>query len=479
MLTHFEKNVQRIYCLNERAERAGLRREMSFTDARTLCADLVSDLADPLSDHKFLNALMRWAERYCPVVSCDDANGLLLDITGAAHLFGGEEELVCDLLSRLGRAGLSARLGLADTVGAAWAVARFASETHKNYGDRQTGIVIESSDTSPALAKLPVAALRIDAKTSNTLRRLGLSTIHDLQQIPRATLSRRFGKTLLTQLDLAWGHAMEPVRQQRTELRFAARINLPEPIGLTDDVLGIAGKLMQQICKRLEAAHKGARRLRLTAQRVDSTHEVAEIGLARAMRDPERMTRLFSRAVDTMNAGFGIERVWLEAIETEPLSFTQKSHLDKKEKESAALADLISRIGNRVGFDQVQRFLPVQSHIPEKSFTVVAAAYSEPAHHWPVSNQRPLIIFAPEPIAAHGAEPPKAFRWRNVRLKVVGAEGPERIQPEWWLDDPDWRSGLRDYWRVQTHEGRRLWLFHTPQVAASHISTWFVHGEFA
>lgn len=478
-LTFSEKNAQRIYDLNEAAEWAGLTQGLSFADARALCPDLASDLADPVSDLRFLNMLARWAERYCPIVSTDGANGLLLDITGTAHLFGGEDDLVSDLLARLDRAGLSARLGMADTIGAAWAVARFACDAHKSYGRRQTGIIVDPGDSVSALANLPVMALRIDPQTSNSLRRLGLSTIHDLQQVPPATLARRFGSTLLTQMDLALGQAMEPVTPRRTEPRFAARITLPEPIGLADDVLGIAGKLMQQVCDRLEAAHKGARRLRLTAQRVDSDNQTTEIGLARPMRDPKRMTRLFAHAVEKMDAGFGIERMWLEAIETEPLNLTQQSHIDRKNRESEALADLLSRVGNRVGFENVQRYLPAESHIPEKSFVIAAAAYSEPAGDWPVSKRRPLMIFPPEPITGRDRMPPQHFRWRNMRFSIAHSEGPERIQPEWWLDDPDWRSGLRDYWRVQTHQGRRLWLFHTPKVSHLHVTTWFVQGEFA
>ena len=479
VLTHFEKSAQRIYCLNEKAEETGLVHGLSFADARALYPDLVSDLADPLSDRQFLNVLARWAERYSPIVATDGDNGLLLDITGAAHLLGGEEGLVEDLLVRLDRAGLCARLGLAGTVGAAWAMARFGGAAHKPHGPRQSGAIVPPDETFSALANLPVMALRIEEEVSTALRRLGLSTIFDLTQIPRVTLTRRFGTTLLTQLDLALGHAMEPVTPQKTEPRFAARITLPEPIGLAGDVLGITGKLMQEVCKKLEAAHKGARRLRLVAQRVDSGNQEAEIGLARPMRDPDRMTRLFARAVDGMDAGFGIERLWLEAIETEPLNLTQLSHADRKAREGEALADLISRIGNRIGFDEVQRYLPAQSHIPEKSFIVAAAAYSEPASGWQPAPDRPLTLFSPEPIVASGTEPPRSFRWRNMRLSIARAEGPERIQPEWWLDDPDWRTGLRDYWQVETLEGRRLWLFHTPQTAAEHLSSWFVHGEFA
>jgi protein ImuB len=231
---------------------------------------------------------------------------------------------------------------------------------------------------------------------------------------------------------------------------------------------------MHAICKKLETAHMGARRLRLSAQRVDQNTVYAEIGLARPLRDAPRMTKLFARSVEAMDAGFGIERIRLEVIEVENLKLTQISHIDKKAAASDALADLISRIGNRVGFENIVRYLPAQSHIPEKSFLVAAAAYSDAAENWHPAGERPLSIFPPESIGATGASPPQYFRWRNMPLTLAEAIGPERLLPEWWLDNSDWRSGMRDYWRVQTKQGRRLWLFFTPQ-----NPNWFVQGEFA
>ena len=440
---------------------------MSFADARAMYPDLISDLADPIGDAGFLRVLVRWAERYCPYVGVDATDGLLLDISGAAHLFGGERPMLDDIFARLQRAGLSPAIAVADTRGAAWAMAHFSP-------DRQTGVIIETGNSLPALANLPVAALQLADKTIHSLRRLGISTIHDLTQIPRVTLTRRFGASLLLQLDRASGAQPDPIELQKHQTGFTARMSLPEPIGLSEDVLNIVERLMHAICNKLEAAHMGARRLRLSAQRVDQNSVYAEIGLARPLRDVERMTKLFTRSVEAMDAGFGIERMRLEVIEAESLKLTQTSHIDKKAAASDALSDLISRIGNRVGFENIVRYLPAQSHIPEKSFLVAAAAYSERAENWHPAGGRPLTIFPPESIGAIGAGPPQYFRWRNMPMTLAEAIGPERLLPEWWLDNSDWRSGMRDYWRVQTKQGRRLWLFFTPQ-----NPNWFVHGEFA
>lgn len=139
------------------------------------------------------------------------------------------------------------------------------------------------------------------------------------------------------------------------------------------------------------------------------------------------------------------------------------------------MADLITRLGTRVGLENITRHLPADSNIPEKSFTVAYAAYSDPVTEgWNVSPPRPLVLFPPEPIAGYRSDPPKRFQWRRMSFRTAQSIGPERIAPEWWLDNPDWRSGLRDYWRIYTFEGRRLWLFFTPQNPG-----WFVQGEFA
>ncbi len=460
-LTASLRGADRLVCLNPEAEARGLGRGMALADARALCPDLLTRPADPLTEAQALAALRRWALRYCPWVACDGPDGLVFDITGSAHLAGGEDALLADLGARLARMGFEARAAIAETRGAAWAVARYG----------QGGVVPEGG-VSRALMPLPLAALRLEEATLEGLERLGLRIIRDLTQVPRASLTRRFGTGPMLRLDQALGQVAEPVAPEPEAPVLAVRLSLPEPIGLRGDIEAGLARLLERLCEHLRQAELGARRLLLELSRVDGQDIRLEIGLARAMRNPAPMAQLFARALDGMDAGFGIERMRLSAVATEALPVEQITTTGAQAQDD--LADLLTRLCNRIGFENVQRYLPADSHIPEKSYSIAAAAYSSPARDWPAAPPRPLVIFPPEPIVASGRALPRRFRWRGLWWQVVAATGPERISPEWWLDDPAWRSGLRDYWCVQTDRGARLWLFHTPQ-----RDGWCVQGEFA
>ena len=284
------------------------------------------------------------------------------------------------------------------------------------------------------------------------------------------------GAELLRRLDQALGAQAEPVAAEPDPPQFAVRMTLPEPIGLTADVMGLLDRLLIRLCDKLASAQMGARAVRLELRRVDRSAAVIEVGLARAMRDPARISALFRKGVDEVDAGFGIDGMRLSATVTEPLAPEQIGN--GKARQEDELSDLISRIGNRLGFDAVQRFLPASSRIPERSFLTVPAAYAAPepfpSRHRP---RRPVTIFPPEALAGVSGNPPARFSWRRMGFTTLRAHGPERITPEWWFDDPDWRSGVRDYWRIETREGPRLWLFRTPQ-AASGFGEWYVQGVF-
>ena len=459
-LTLNAANADRIHCLNDRAEAQGLQRGMGLADARAFCPDLRTRPADGPGDARFLRVLARWAQRYCPWVGLDGADGLVLDITGAAHLFGDEAAMLDDMRLRLARAGLGVRLGLADTRGAAWALAHYAEG------------VAPPGAARPALAPLPVAALRIDEAACTGLQRLGVRTVDELLSLPRATIPRRFGPEVLLRLDQALGARAEQVSPLPEPPDYTARITLANPIGLSDDVMAGARHLLDQVCARLEAQETGARRLVLTLRRVDRDSQQIELRLARPLRDAHRILPLFRRGVEAADAGFGIDQLRLEAVEVEALPARQLSPYRAAGQDK--LHDLITRIGNRIGLDNVQRFLPADSHIPERAFVVASAAYSDPGGPWVALRPRPLRLFVPEPIAGHGPRPPRQFRWRRMALTTARATGPDRIAPEWWLADEGWRTGLRDYWHVETRQGRRLWLYYTPQAPG-----WFVQGEFA
>ncbi len=458
-LSLFDRNCERLYDLCPRAEGFGLSRGMTLVHARSFCPGLLTRPADPATDQRFLAVLARWATRYCPWIGLDGRNGLFLDITGSAHLMGGEEPLLDDIRARLARAGLTARLGLADTPGTAWALARF-SEGIAAPGERLSRI-----------GPLPLSALRLADQTCTSLERLGIATVSDLYNLPRATVARRYEREVLTRLDQALGTLPEQISPLSEDRIFAVRITLPDPIGLVDDVMAAARRLTDHLCERLDAAQKGARALKLTFRRVDQENRSVELKLARPMRDGARLLALFERGVSTVDAGYGIDMIRLEAIAVEPLGMRQLDRSEGLEKDG--LDDLITQLGNRVGLDNILRFQPVDSHIPERSFKLVPAAHSRPVPDWPHHRPRPIRLFAPEPISGSGFEPPRRFRWRGRALSVLEAEGPERITPAWWDPDDAWDKGLRDYWRIATGEGLRLWLFHTPQQPG-----WFVQGEF-
>jgi len=265
----------------------------------------------------------------------------------------------------------------------------------------------------------------------------------------------------------------------------------PEPIGLAADMAAGVERLLARLCRALEARGVGARSLRLTARRVDGADAEAELTLARPLREPARLAALLQPRAAEIDAGHGIDALRLEATAVEPLRPAQADPAQGEPAEAAPapgnerLADLLSRLGNRIGFEHLIRLLPAESHIPERAFIRAAAAWSTPEPFPAGGPPRPLVLFPPEPVtpgtpgsaaAPPPARPPERFRWRGRRLTLARADGPERLAPEWWWHDPAWESGTRDYWRVETAEGPRLWLFHTPEAARP---AWFAQGAFA
>jgi protein ImuB len=351
-------------------------------------------------------------------------------------------------------------------------------------GGRPSRIALPGQ-THTALAGLPVAALRLPSETVADLTRLGLRRIADLSGQPRAGLARRFGRQLVQRLDQAMGVEPEPVSPAKVEPHFAVRLTFPDPIGLESDIVAALDRLLPALGERLRAAGQGARKVRLECHRADQATEWVEVGLARPSANPDRMRPLLLLKIGGIDAGFGIDRLRLLALETEPLHDRQhRGHLEaasdgrSRAAPGVPLDDLLGRIGARVGLEQITRLHPAESHIPEKSANVMAAAWSEPAGPWPAPvAPRPLLLWRPEPVTAEdGPDLPLAFRWRRRELRTVAGAGPERIAPEWWLDDPDWRSGVRDYWRVVTDTGDALWLYYAHGGTMS--GGWFCHGAF-
>lgn len=513
--------AQVLASLSAEAEATGLYTGQPLRDAHATCADLLTRAAVPHRDAAFLNALHRWAGKFSPWVAAEAPDALVIDLTGCAHLFGGEAGLARQVSQDCADLGLTARFGIADTLGTAWALARFTAQhtgpshrsgdavdqeapaTRARAGKRRHwergGAAPAVTTPSPvqdriagvgeswrALSPLPVAALRIDAATREQLQRLGLRRIGDLIGQPRAGLARRFGRGLVDRLDQAMGSAPEPVSPAPPPERFSVRLSFPDPIGLEDDVAAGVQRMLDQLCKRLRARARGARVLRLEAYRCDGQMQWQTVTAAVASNDAHRLMPLVRLRIGALEAGPGIDMLRLEAVHHEPLHARQAAgHAEAaargmaRRATGAALEDLIGRLGARIGMEAITRRHPAQSHIPEKSAQVLAAAWSDPASAWPAPPvPRPLLLWRPEPVQApQSPRLPDRFRWRGRDFAPKGATGPERIAPEWWLDDPDWRSGARDYWRVETDRGDRLWLFFAHGGAIS--GGWFCQGAFA
>ncbi|WP_273690178.1 Y-family DNA polymerase [Ketogulonicigenium vulgare] len=450
-------NADGLYCLNPAAEALGLHLGLSLSEARAFAPSLIVRPADLAADRAQLAALRRWALRYCPWVGVAGRDALVLDITGAAHLIGDEAMMQGDIMRRLTRAGFTLRIGIADTHGAARALAHAAPG------------IAAAGQSRAALADLPIAALLIPPQMDTSLQRLGLRKIGDLLAAPRAPLARRFGQELLDILDRALGDLPDPIMPEAEPPRYGVRMTLPEPIGLLSDVTAGLDRLLIRLCETLRARGMGARSLRLTLRRVDGAAQHVPIRLAAPMREAPRILPLFARALEQVDAGFGIDQLRLEADVVTPMAPLQ---LGTSAASTDRVEALMTRIGTRIGLENLRRFQPIDSHIPENSFALAPASDAQRQGVWPGRPARPLILFTPEPVAANSATPPAAFHWRRMGFTTARATGPERIAPEWWSTAP--KAGvLRDYWRIDTREGRRLWLFYTPQNPG-----WFVQGEF-
>ena len=515
-------NTQVLTSLNPIARSHGLRVGQPVRDAHAMCEGLVTRTRSLPAEAGFLAALQRWAGKFSPWVAPEAEDGLVVDLTGCAHLFGGEAALLEVVQQDCNDLGLAVRMGLGDTRGAAWALARFAGQVagshrsgdaidqearatrsraakrrHWTKGGAAPVITLGPEETAhriaapgqmySALGPLPIAALRLEPEIVAQLARLGLRRIGDLLGQPRASLARRFGRGLVMRMDQAMGSAPEPVSPAKPPEHFAVRLTLPEPIGLEADILAGIDRLLDRLCESLRAKGRGARRVRLHAFRSDHGIQQLEVGLARLAQEADRVKPLLALKLPEIDAGFGIDMLRLEAVQTEPVHARHMvGHLEAGEAVSRRLAsntaldDLIGRIGARVGLEAITRQHPAESHIPEKTAKTLAAAWSAPHEGgWPKpSNPRPLLIWQPEPVQAPDRpQMPEVFRWRGQTLTRVRVIGPERIAPEWWLDDPNWRSGVRDYWVTETADGQRLWLFYGHGGTMS--SGWFCQGAFA
>jgi protein ImuB len=460
---------------DQAARRAGLAVGMPATKAQALIAGLVMKDAEPEADGDALEKLGVWMQRhYSPLVTVHHPDGLILDVTGVAHLFDGEAAMLKQMVRRLADVGCGARLAIAPTYGAAYAMARCVANPT---------FVLEASKLAEVLELLPIAALRLPAEMVAALKKLGFERIGELNATPRAPLALRFGPPIGLRLDQAYGRATEPFDPIIPPETVHVRKNFAEPIGAAETIARYIGLLVEQLSVELEVKGLGARKLDLVCFRVDNLIQAVRVGTSRPIRDVKRLTKLLTDKVETIDPGFGIETITLTALVAEPLAY-RMSVSGLGEPEVKDVSGLIDTLSNRIGDAALYRLAPVESDVPERAVQRVTPLAPATGASWPPHWPRPSRLLDPpemvDTVALLPDHPPAAFSWRGQRRRVARADGPERIFGEWWKSDKE-RNAVRDYFQVEDDAGERYWLFRAgdgeDHQTGSH--RWFLHGVFA
>lgn len=464
---------QLIHAACPAATALGLTRGMAVAHARALVPDLEIVAAEPAAEAALLDRLAVHAVRHwTPVAAVADGDGLWLEMTGTTHLFGGEERFCRRLVRFLARLGLTARIAIADTPGAAHALARFG----------QAGIaIVLPGRTVEAIAPLPVHALRLSDDAVSACRRFGIERIADLLPMPRGPLTRRLGRGAVERLDQALGRMAEPVVARVVEDAPTAGRRLLEPIGTAEAIAQVVDDVVGDIVEVLRIRGLGARVLDLALLRIDGSEQRVPAGTARATRDARHLARLLKLRIDQVDPGLGIEEARLTATLTEPLGAQELGAILSGEAAAPDLSEVVDQLAGRLGRSAAFRVTMAESDVPERGVGTVGPL-SE-VRGWPRWPRPARLLRKPEPLHAVIAlmpdHPPRRFTWRGAAYDIVAGDGPERIHGEWWIREGEvW--AVRDYYRVEDREGRRYWVFRRGDGVDGTTGdlSWWMHGAF-
>lgn len=450
------------------AEEKEIRPGMVVADCKAIWPELQVLEARPGQTGDILGALAEWCIRYTPFAAVDAPDGLILDTTGCTHLWGGEGPYLESIEARLGGYGYTVRTAIADTIGAAWAVARFGASRS----------MISPAWQEHSLRYLPPQALRLEAAVLARLEKLGLRRIGDFIDMPPSVLRRRFGAGLPLRLAQALGHELEFLLPVRPVEPYQERLCSTEPIATATGIRIGLQQLLETLCRRLETDGMGLRQGLFTAYRVDGERQQVGIGTNRPSRDAAHLFRLFEHKVPTLRPDLGFEAFVLEAPKVEPVTDEQAAIWDVAAHNDSEVMGLLDRVAAKAGSGSVKRFLPAEHYWPERSVKPASSLWEKPTTGWRTDWPRPVHLLArPEAVEVTAVlpdYPPMLFRYKGEVHKITRSDGPERIEREWWLED-----GLyRDYYCVEDESGARYWLFRSGPYDAGKPE-WFLHGFFA
>ena len=452
------------------AETQGIYAGMVVADAKASVPDLQVLDYPPELIGQLLKALGYWCIRYTPAVAVALPDGLVLDTSGCTHLWGGERPYLKDLVTRLRGYGYDVRMAIAGTIGTAWAVARFGKTTP----------LIDCGAEREALSHLPPAALRLEPDTVQRLHKLGLRTIGSFMDMPRSALRRRFGVDMVGRLEQALGRKEEYLQPLRPIPPYTERLPCLDPIRTATGIEIAIQRLLDVLCKRLAGEGKGLRQATLHGYRVDGKTEQVTIRTSSPSAHAAHLFRLFALKIPHIEPALGIELFILEATRVEEADPVQNALWGGVPgPDDTVLAELLDKLAGKTGIRQVNRYLPDEHHWPERSYRRASSIGENPTTHWRTDRPRPTRLLAkPEPIEVTAPVPdypPMVFRYRGEAHPIRKADGPERIEREWWIDP----GTLRDYYQVEDDQGRRYWLFRSGPYTEGQPQRWFLHGFFA
>lgn len=455
---------------NELAENEGIYTGTILADARAIVPSIQSIEEKSAQFEKLINHFAQWFIRYSPVVATDGFDGLIIDASGCAHLWGGEEKYLSHISARLQQFGYSVRIAMASTIGVAWA--------HTRYGINFS--IINAGNETEALLQLPAQALRINQEITERLYKLGLKQISSFLQMPSSVLSRRFGKELIQRLNQALGFEEELIKPVIVTSTYAERLNCFEPVATRSGIEIALTNLLAQLCKRLKQEQKGIRSVVFTTYRVDGKIQSVQIGTNRSTLNEQHLFKLFHEKLETIEPGLGIELFLLEATKVDDyLPAQEKLFTAGGGLQDPHLAQLLDRLANKIGMHKIHRYLPDEHYWPERSLKKAMTLDETPTTNWNNFRPRPIMLLttpASITVAAPVPDyPPMLFRYKGKVHKIVKADGPERMEQEWWLQEGE----HRDYYYVEDEEGHRYWLFREGHYEADKTAGWFLHGYCA
>ncbi len=450
----------------------GVETGMRAADAKAICPGLEVLDDKPGRPRNLLRGLGEWCIRYSPIVTIDEfaMDGLLLDVSGCTHLWGGEREYLKEIVSRLKSKGYIVRLAIADTPGTAWAVSHYGKITP----------LIPSGEEVNALLNLVPDALRLEDDVLAKLHKLGFYQIKSFIGMPRTVLRRRFGEDFLLRLAQAVGTEAEVLTPLQVPLPFSERLACLEPIKTKTGIEIAITKMLENLCRRMQAEGKGMRTGTLTGYRIDGKIVQVTVGTSGATHSAGHLSKLFGLKIDQIRPGLGIELFVLEAPKVDSVEIPQEEMwtstpgLDNK-----SVMRLLDRVAGKVGPQVIHRFLPATRYWPERTVLRAGSISEKPMSNWRLDKPRPTeLLKTPAPIEVMAIipdHPPKFFIYKGVRHLVAKADGPERIEREWWLDQGE----HRDYYQVEDEQGGRYWLFRSGHYGGEEKYQWFIHGFFA